>query len=227
MLSSRSVIEAAVDHLGYEAFRYELAPPETFLQSIKYYVKRSVRWAKAQLQSFLIAINLKRELTDREKIILSVENALNVEREKDSDVINVTLRFPDPNLAVRVVLGTLQDVRLRVRRHCRGALVVLVQVCHQRTTREQRPLGCHSLHRAHYVRLAALLRVRVCVRARDLTVRVAARRQVVEELRAQADPASENLPIFELIADQSVEMASIIEDLLVTARADLGTTYRK
>lgn len=108
MLSSHSLIEATVDTIGYTAYKFEPAPPKTFLQSLKFYLKKGARWGKALVQSALIGVGLKKKLTEREKVIMGVENGLSVEREKDSDVISIRLRLPNPGLAVRTVETLLQ-----------------------------------------------------------------------------------------------------------------------
>lgn len=118
MLTSRHLLEAVVDKIGPEAFQFEPAPPHTLLQTVKYHIKRGMRWIKSQAQSFLIMTNLKKQLTEREQAILVVERALVVEREKDSDVIGLRLRLPDPGLALRVLENLLQfyyDHRVQVR----------------------------------------------------------------------------------------------------------------
>lgn len=116
MLSSQSLIEEVIDQLGVEAFAYKLRQPATILQKVKSYVKQGVRWGKAQIDAFLIVVNLKKEMTAREKILAGIEGALSVEAEKDSQIITVKLLYPDPELAVRV-LSTL--LHLYLDRHVR------------------------------------------------------------------------------------------------------------
>ena len=108
MLSSRSLIEAVVDRIGLDAFHPATPQPQTFLQRVKFYTKQGVRWGKAQLQSFLIVTNLKKELTEREKVILDIESTLVVEVARDSDVINVRLQYPNADLSVRILDVLLQ-----------------------------------------------------------------------------------------------------------------------
>jgi uncharacterized protein involved in exopolysaccharide biosynthesis len=108
MLSSQSLVEAVVDQLGPEAFAFKDPQPETILQKVKYYIKSGVVWGRAQLETVLIWLNLKKELTNREKIISGIEGALSVEAERDSQIIVVKLLYPDPDLAVRVLNTLLQ-----------------------------------------------------------------------------------------------------------------------
>lgn len=102
MLTSRRLVERVVDELGPQAFKFEPQPPQTFVQAVKYHVKRSWRWTKDRAQDALIAVNLKKRLNDREQAILAVEDALGVETEKDSDVVGIRVRLPHPALCVQV-----------------------------------------------------------------------------------------------------------------------------
>jgi len=120
MLSSRELSEQVVDQIGTEAFRFEPSPPQTFWQSIRYYLKKPVRWAKDRARDFLIALNLKKKLSEREMAILAIEQALRVDAEKESDVIRVRLQSPQPDLGVRVLSTLLErylDQHIAVRRN--------------------------------------------------------------------------------------------------------------
>jgi uncharacterized protein involved in exopolysaccharide biosynthesis len=102
MLTSRNLVEATVDEIGLEAFRFEPVRPHGFLPSVKYYAKLTARAAKRKYEGFLIAVNLQKELSEREKVVLGIEGALQVEPHKESDVLMVRMRLPDPALCVRV-----------------------------------------------------------------------------------------------------------------------------
>lgn len=119
LLASRPLIEATVEKIGLEAFQREPPPPQTLLQRIKFVAKQGVKWTKQQLDLFLIAANLRKQLSKREEVILGIEGALKVEVEKNSDVIVARLRWPDPELAVQVLDTLVQlylDQRILVRR---------------------------------------------------------------------------------------------------------------
>jgi len=100
LLSSRSLVEDAVDELGLAKFDSTLAKPTTFAESIKYHVKTTVKWVKFQIQEGLIAAQIEKRLTPRETIILFCHQKLTVERVKSSDVIQVRVWMPSPDLAV-------------------------------------------------------------------------------------------------------------------------------
>lgn len=103
MLKSHALIEATVDAVGTDAFKSELAPPHGLIGTLKYHVKKTVRAAKKMLETALITLDLKKDLSDREKVVLEIQDSLVAEREKDSDVIGVNLRLPDPGLGNRVL----------------------------------------------------------------------------------------------------------------------------
>lgn len=119
MLSSRAHVEAVVDQFGADAFKNVLAQPQSWLGYPKYYLKLTARWVKAQYKEFLIAVNLKKRLSPREEAILFVAKGLKVEPIKESDVLTIKLRMPDPKLAVDVANAILVHYlaqRIEVRR---------------------------------------------------------------------------------------------------------------
>lgn len=119
MFRSRKLVEQTVDALGPETFRFELPPPETFMETIKYYVKKTYRWIRSQGRAFLVWVNLKKELSDRENAILVIQESLSVQAEKDSDVLTATLRLPDAKLSAVVLELLVQnyvDTHVEVRK---------------------------------------------------------------------------------------------------------------
>lgn len=119
LIDSRPMIEAAVDTIGLEAFKLEPPPPMTLFQKIKAQLRAVVKSVRAQIKEAMILLNLRPRLSEREEVILLVQNALVVERERDSDVIAVSVRLPSGPLAMQVVdtLVTLYlDRRMEVRR---------------------------------------------------------------------------------------------------------------
>ncbi|MFK8031714.1 MAG: GumC family protein [Gammaproteobacteria bacterium] len=111
LISSRPLIEAMVDLLGHERFMFAPETPVGFVQKVKYQLKMAKRWVTTFIGDTLIKLGLQQSFTDREKIIMGVTKRLSVTREKDSDVISLTLRLPDPDLAT-VSLNTLLELYL-------------------------------------------------------------------------------------------------------------------
>ncbi|MCA9281580.1 MAG: hypothetical protein H6812_04730 [Phycisphaeraceae bacterium] len=99
LLKSPMVVGEAVDLVGVDKFSFPLPEPKTFIQKVKHAVKWTSRAAKKEVQNALIALDLKKRLTDREKVVKLVQGALTVEREGSSNVIRVSLRLPSQSLS--------------------------------------------------------------------------------------------------------------------------------
>lgn len=119
LLDSRPMIEATVDTIGLDAFKPEPPPPVTWFQRVKAQLRAVVREVRAQIKEIMILLNLKPRLSERDEIILGVQKALTVEREKDSDVIAISVRMPAGDLAMKVadtLVKLYLDRRVEVRR---------------------------------------------------------------------------------------------------------------
>lgn len=135
LLSSRALVEAAVDKIGPEAFRSVLRKPQSLWGYPKYVVKTVARAVKAEFKEFLIAINLKKRLTQREQAILAVSDGLKVEPVKESDVLTLKLRLPSPELSLEtanVLLNDYLDIRAKARANDPGTSLF------EKETREQK-----------------------------------------------------------------------------------------
>mgnify|MGYP000328692385 CR=1 FL=1 len=103
LLASRDLIAETIDEIGVDLFQPRPIVATTPMQRIKAEIKETWRSIKRTIDEAMITLNLSQRLGEREKIILGIERALKVTREGESDVITVTLRLPDPGLAVKVV----------------------------------------------------------------------------------------------------------------------------
>ena len=106
LLLSRELIEGAIESPevgGVEAFRPTDPPAETTFQKIKAAAKDAWRETKAGLRSGLIGLGLREPLEEREKAILTVQKQLSAEREKDSNVIRMSLQLGNRELSERLV----------------------------------------------------------------------------------------------------------------------------
>lgn len=106
LLTSRTLIEATVDKLGIERFTRQ-PPPHSIFQRVKFYLKEIWKGFNEILADSLDFLGLKKKLGKREGIIKSLTKNLNVLQERDSNVIMVTLRYSDPQLAVEVLDETI------------------------------------------------------------------------------------------------------------------------
>ena len=149
LLSSRALVEKAVDTIGPEVFRSVLNPPESIWGYPKFVVRTVARAVKAYYKEFLIQANLKKRLTLREEAILGVSDGLKVEPVKDSDVFTLSLRLPSPDLVMRtanVLLGDYLETRAKVRQTNLGSDLFDEQ------TRDQKQVLDASMNRREEVR---------------------------------------------------------------------------
>ena len=117
LISSRPLIEQTLDEIGLDAFRPPEAPPTTLMGSVKRQIRNVIRSAREGVQELLIALNIEKRLTFRDRVILGLESLLIVERDKESDVILVRLRLPAPELAQRfltVLVRRYRDMHVQV-----------------------------------------------------------------------------------------------------------------
>jgi uncharacterized protein involved in exopolysaccharide biosynthesis len=112
LVASAELMEQVLDEIGIEAFRARPKEPETFLQKIKHHVKGAARFVRTQIREVLILLDIKKRLSERQQIMKGLLGGLNVTRERDANVIRVSLRLPDPELARRTV-ETLLDLYLQ------------------------------------------------------------------------------------------------------------------
>lgn len=119
LISSRPIIEQALDDIGIDAFRPVELEPKTTMEKLKSHVKGAVRSLGKGLEELLIKLNIEKRMTFRDKLVLGLEQALMVERDKESDVILVRLRLPVPDLAqsfLTALLRRYRDAHIEVRR---------------------------------------------------------------------------------------------------------------
>ncbi len=114
LIASRPLIEATVDRIGLAAFRSDPPPPVTWFQRLKAVIRSVVSEVRATVREWLILLNLRQRLAEREEVVLLLTKTLSVEREKDSDVIAISAKLPSGDLAMRVV-STVVEIYLERR----------------------------------------------------------------------------------------------------------------
>jgi polysaccharide biosynthesis protein PslE len=133
LLISRPLIEATVQEVGLERFRGVPPRPQSFLGWVKHGLRTSYRWGKQQLDELQILLALKRRLGEEELAYLALERNMRVEREKDADVIHLSLRLPDALLArdvLQVLTRKYLARHIEVMRGDRSVLQVFEQQTH-------------------------------------------------------------------------------------------------
>lgn len=109
ILKARESAEEVIEALGINAFRFEPPPPQTLLQRVKYVIRKTKAWAMDNVTRGMIAMGLKKELTEREKIVVLLNGALDATREADSNVIRVSMRLPSRDVAQQALAVVLKS----------------------------------------------------------------------------------------------------------------------
>lgn len=109
IFSNPRLIRQVVENLGEDFFAD--APPVTFLQRIKFAAKEITRSAQEALREVFILVGLRPRTTRLDRLTLAIGAALHVEPVRRSDVIDVTLRTPDPR-AGEIILGRFIELAL-------------------------------------------------------------------------------------------------------------------
>ena len=99
VMQGRPLIEEALNELGMERFARVPEVRDSLYKKVKGLAKDVARWAKEQGDELLILTGLRKRLSDREKALMLLERSLKIVREKDSNVIAMSLRLSDPTLA--------------------------------------------------------------------------------------------------------------------------------
>lgn len=111
ILSSRFIIEKMVEKLGTD-FLYPKRPePDTLFKKIKHYLMQSIINIKDFIFEILYKINFKKKLSVYERTVMEVGKKLSVTNVRDSDVIEIQLRWSSPRIAVNM-LNVLIDYYL-------------------------------------------------------------------------------------------------------------------
>lgn len=109
LLKSRESVENVVDVMGLEPFRFDPQPPRTLFQYIKHAARVAKDWAQDTVVNGLILIGLKKELTEREKVIALLTSSLDAVKEGDSNVIRVSLRLPGRKTATEALATVIRS----------------------------------------------------------------------------------------------------------------------
>jgi|GEM_PF-1527570 len=131
LLASRRLIEDAVDQVGVEQFQFKPAEPKTWFQRVKRTVKSVARAAKKQVNALLVRLDLREELSDRDKAVEYVKNSLSVSREGESNVIRIALRLPSADLArttVQAILNLYLERHVQLRQNAKALPIFDQQV---------------------------------------------------------------------------------------------------
>ena len=94
LLKDPRLVREAVYDLG-EAFFFPKYTPETLFQTIKHFAQETVRIVRQGVRGILVKAGLLPPLTPLEQVIVALEQAITSNLVPRSEVIEITLRFPD------------------------------------------------------------------------------------------------------------------------------------
>jgi len=103
IMSSRALIEEVIDGLGIDAFFPEAPAPENIFQVIKVQLKGAVKVVKTSIETAKIKLRLSKEYTEREKLILLLSSSVHVSQLKESNIINMQIKFSDKDLSILIL----------------------------------------------------------------------------------------------------------------------------
>ncbi|RMD66781.1 MAG: hypothetical protein D6824_00170 [Planctomycetota bacterium] len=236
LLTSRDLIEQTVDTMGVDRFRFEPEPPRTFFQRVKAVLKGLARAAKKQLNALLVRLDLREELSERDKAVELVKRSLKVSREGESNVIRIALRLPSAELArdtVQTLIDLYLDRHVKLRR-ADAVLPVFDQAVHDyREEIEQLQRKREQTQQRYHLSDVAVQRARLLDRLHDLERQIDAngarrasleqrqaalqRKLAVLDAQAKAQEVVEPNPALPLIKERLVELR--------VKRAELASKY--
>ena len=95
IMRSQQLIGALVDHYGVGYFTQK-EPPQTFSQKVKRALSDAKDAVESQVDGAMIGVGLRRKLSDRDRVIVALEQAFIINNVTRSDVIELTFRAKDP-----------------------------------------------------------------------------------------------------------------------------------
>ncbi len=106
ILTSPNLLTKVIDSIGYEKYLPKQKEPVTLLQKIKFQFNKLSQIVKSKVKNTAIFLKIVTDIPMRDKVIIEIGKRLKVERQKESDVIGISLILPDPALA-QLTINTL------------------------------------------------------------------------------------------------------------------------
>lgn len=106
LIRNQFIIEKVVRTLGVDFLYPAGEPPKSFFKRLKYELKEIILKFKDFIFEILYAIDFIKKISPFESAVLGIQKKLYVEQIKDSDVIEVKLRWFHPEIA-KVIIDTL------------------------------------------------------------------------------------------------------------------------
>lgn len=236
ILSSRSLLEVAIDRIGLAAFRPVLPEPKTQWEYPKYYAKKTAREAKRIWNEFLIGVSVKKRLSEREDVLIGLTRGVTVEPIRDSDILVLKVNTPAPELSVsvaRILVDEYLKRRMDIRRTSAGAEFFLARMTEAQESmdsalrlrsfvRQEWDLSAPSEQRTQYLNQFDILQKEIVQNEAELT----RLRQEVTMMSARRESLPEEVHKQQVEA-QNPSLGPINDRLtsLLVERARIGTRY--
>lgn len=107
MLRSRVIAERVLKKLGVERLHPAPMPPQTVWGKIKHGLVATIQGTMDGLRSVLYALNLDKPLSREERLVQELGKRLNVDQATQSNMIDITLRWGDPETAAAILQAAL------------------------------------------------------------------------------------------------------------------------
>lgn len=103
LLRGRHIIEAVLDKLDIDSRLVTISAPESFWQKIKYFLKAAVSHLMDLVNKVLLKFGLTQKLSEREQMILTIQNNMHADYIQNSSTINVSFEHASSDLAALIV----------------------------------------------------------------------------------------------------------------------------
>ncbi|MCP3872976.1 MAG: hypothetical protein GY699_07460 [Desulfobacteraceae bacterium] len=108
ILKNRYILKKVEEKLGIDYLFPASKEPTTLFKRIKFQLKQIVKQLKGYLHEVLYRLDFKKRLTLNQKALIALEKRVIVNQVQGSDVIEITVRWPSPDIAARI-LDTLLE----------------------------------------------------------------------------------------------------------------------
>lgn len=99
VLYSRNLIEKTIDAFPEGYFEGDSAPPDDFMERVRYEVRENVRKVSKKISSLLEKVGLTTPMSDRERLVLNFARKLTAKRQRETDLIILSFEHPSPQVA--------------------------------------------------------------------------------------------------------------------------------
>lgn len=107
ILSDSRIVKQVVEKLGIDYLTAPALKPETFFRQVKYEFRMALKKTKDKIDELLYYLDLKKRLSPSQEVVIALREKLSAEQVRDSDAIEVRLRWSDPRVAEEVLQNVI------------------------------------------------------------------------------------------------------------------------